>query len=184
MSDSILNPSEQKTALSIARQTLAAYFDNRDYVPETNSMKIFSEPRGVFVTLWKNGNLRGCIGVLEPKKPLAENIKNMALAAALEDKRFTPLIKDELNKIKIEISVLSPLRKIASIGEITLGAHGVYLERGKKNGIFLPQVAGLAGWDKETFLNTLCVEKAGLESGCYLDPKTKLFIFTTQMFEE
>ncbi|MCX6782251.1 MAG: AmmeMemoRadiSam system protein A [Candidatus Magasanikbacteria bacterium] len=179
-----LNSTKQKTALEIARKTLEAHFDGRDYVPEVGDIKILSEHRGVFVTLRKNGNLRGCIGIFESDRPLTEVIREMALAAAFEDNRFEPLTKDELNEIKIEISVLSPMKKIASADEIELGKHGVNIRRGARSGVFLPQVAEETGWDKKTFLDSLCVEKAGLEPGCYNDPNTELYIFTAQVFEE
>ena len=153
-----LAPSEQKLALHIARQTLAKFFDKRDYIPETNGQEVFSEPRGVFVTLWKTKKLRGCIGTFETRKPLAQNIHDMALAAAFDDMRFAPLAKYELQNIKIEISALSLMQKITSIDEITLGRHGVFIKNGKKSGVFLPQVAQNTGWTKEQFLDTLCKE--------------------------
>lgn len=179
-----LNPREQKIALTIARQSLEAYFAGRDYVSETEGLKIFDEPAGVFVTLRQHGELRGCIGVFEPNEPLAQAIKKMALAAALEDDRFEPLSKDEMDETKIEISILSPMEKVASADEIELNKHGVFLKQGRHNGVFLPQVAEETGWNKETFLDTLCTEKAGLGAGCWREPRTEIFVFTTQDFRE
>ena len=179
-----LNHAEQKIALQIARKSLEAHFAGQNYIPETNGLNIFSETRGVFVTLHRQGELRGCIGNFEPSQPLSKNIESMTLAAALEDNRFNPLTIDELSEIDIEISVLSPMRKIFSADEIELGKHGVYFKQGKRSGVFLPQVAEETGWDKETFLNALCVEKAGLDPYCWRDPKTEIFIFTAQVFEE
>ncbi len=185
MSDALMIKSEQDVLLKIVRKTLEEYFDGKDYIPTQDELKILSKQnRGVFVTLRKNGELRGCIGVFESDKPLAQNIKEMALAAALEDNRFSPVRKSELPDISIEISVLSPMKKISDADDIELGKHGVYIKRGSRHGVFLPQVAVETGWDKKTFLDTLCIEKAGLEPGCYKNPNTELFIFTAQIFEE
>lgn len=179
-----LNGEEQKVALDIARETLESAFAKKDYTPETKGMKIFDEKRGAFVTLRINGALRGCIGLFEPDMKLSEVIKEMATAAAFEDGRFTPLTADELKKVDIEISVLTPMKKIGSVEAIELGRHGVYIKRGARSGVFLPQVATETGWDKNTFLNSLCTEKAGLEPGCWRDANTELFVFTAQVFQE
>lgn len=175
---------EQKTALNIARKTLEEYFAGQDYLLTNEETKLLAQSGGVFVTLWKKRELRGCIGFYESGQPLANSIKEMALAAALKDNRFSPLTSDELSEIKIEISVLSPMKKIFDINEIKLGKHGIYVERGKRNGLFLPQVAPDNNWDAATFLNTLCIEKAGLEAGCWRDSKTSLYTFTAQVFQE
>jgi uncharacterized protein len=180
----MLNKVAQKTALNIARKTLEEYFAKRDYLPTDEETKVLAHSGGVFVTLWKTDELRGCIGFYESDLPLAKSIKEMALAAAFKDNRFPPLTRDELAEIKIEISVLSPMKKISDINDIELGTHGVYVERRKLNGLFLPQVAPDNNWDVTTLLNTLCIEKAGLEAGCWRDSKTSLYTFTAQIFEE
>lgn len=182
--DHPLNETEKNASLNIARKTLEECFAGRDYLPETGGHRVFGERHGAFVTLRKRGELRGCIGLFESDKPLSEVIKEMTLAAAFQDNRFEPLIKDEMSEVKIEISVLSPMKKIGNIDGIELGKHGVNIRRGRNSGVFLPQVARETGWDKNTFLNSLCVEKAGLEPGCWRDPQTEIFIFTAQVFEE
>ena len=180
-----LNSTEQKAALKIARQTLAATFNQKPDKPATGELpEIFSERRGAFVTLKKHGQLRGCIGIFEPDIPLSEVIKKMALSAAFEDTRFEPLRAKELTDVEIEISVLSPMTKINSPDEIKLGVHGVYIKKGRQSGVFLPQVATEMNWDKETFLNTLCEEKAGLPQNCWKDSSSELYIFTAQVFGE
>lgn len=179
-----LNIQEQKVALQIARQTLTAAFEKKDYQLQVSAYPIFQTKRGAFVTLRKHGQLRGCIGSFEPDQSLAEVIKSMALAAAFHDSRFLPLQKDELKEVEIEISVLSPRQKIASPDIIEAGKHGVYLQRGTKSGVYLPQVASEQGWDKETFLNSLCEEKTGLEKDCWRNGSADLYIFTAQIFEE
>jgi AmmeMemoRadiSam system protein B/AmmeMemoRadiSam system protein A len=177
-----LNNEEQKIALTIARETLETAFAKKAYTPDTKEVKIFDEKRGAFVTLRINGALRGCIGLFEPDMKLSEVIKEMATAAAFEDGRFTPLTADELDKVDIEISVLTPMKKISSVDAIEMGTHGVYIKRGARSGVFLPQVATETGWDKNTFLNSLCTEKAGLEPGCWRDANTEVFVFTAQVF--
>lgn len=180
-----LNPAEQKNALEIARQTLVAVFEKKEYRPEMEKLPaIFSKHRGAFVTLKKYGQLRGCIGIFEPDIPLSEVIKNMALATAFEDTRFESLKANELKDIKIEISVLSPMKKIDNIDKIKIGTHGVYIKKGRQSGVFLPQVATEMSWDKETFLNNLCAEKAGLPHNCWKDSSVELYIFTAQIIYE
>ncbi len=192
--DEELNKEEQKIALQIARKALEVHFEDKDYIPSASpvrgkasngaSQPIFQKERGVFVTLKKYGQLRGCIGNFTPSIDLAENIKEMALSAAFNDPRFTPLEKSELKDIEIEISVLSPMQKITNPDLIEVGKHGVYVKKGMRSGVYLPQVATELGWSKEQFLNSLCEEKAGLNRDCWRDGSTELFIFTAQVFSE
>lgn len=179
-----LSDDEQKVALRIARNALRAAFDKKEYTPDIGGYNIFNEARGAFVTLRKQDALRGCIGLFEPKMKLSSVIMEMALSAAFEDGRFDPLREEELNGVDIEISVLSPMKKILSPDDIELGKHGVYVSRGERSGVYLPQVAAETGWDKNSFLNSLCIEKAGLEAGCWRDKATELFVFTAQVFKE
>lgn len=187
-----LKTEEQKIALQIARKALEAHFEDKDYIPPASpvrgfasngaSQPIFQEKRGVFVTLKKHGQLRGCIGNFTPSISLADNIKEMTLSAAFNDPRFLPLEKTELKDVEIEISVLSPMQKIDSPDLIEIGKHGVYVRKGARSGVYLPQVATGLGWDKEQFLNSLCEEKAGLDRDCWKDGSTDLYIFTAQVF--
>ena len=181
---SFLSQNEQRAALQIARKILAGAFDEKDYHLPSDLPKIFQEKRGVFVTLKKQGGLRGCIGNFTPDIGLAQNIQEMAEAAAFSDPRFTPLTENELKDIEIEISVLSPMRKIANPGIIEVGKHGVYVKKGSRSGVYLPQVATEMGWSKEQFLNSLCEEKAGLPKDCWKDGAANLYIFTAQVFGE
>lgn len=182
----MLNNNEQQVALRLARNSLIRAFDK--YAPKYNeykNYKIFSEKRSVFVTLKKNGKLRGCIGLIEPPVIfLSEAIQQMALAAAFEDNRFLPLNQAELNEIKIELSVLTLPRKVSGVEEIELGRHGVIIKQGFNQGIFLPQVAEETGWNKEKFLSELCSQKAGLAQNCWQDPSVELYIFEAQVFGE
>lgn len=181
--DANLNQDEQKKALEIARKTIEAKLKNEDYNPES-SEGIFQEKRGVFVTLKKDGQLRGCIGNFEPEANLAENIKAMALSAAFDDPRFSPMQNYEWGKIKIEISVLSPMEKINNPEIIEVGKHGVYVRQGIHSGVFLSQVATEAGWNREEFLDNLCENKAGILKDAWRDGSAELYIFTAQVFEE
>ncbi|MBI4550334.1 MAG: AmmeMemoRadiSam system protein B [Candidatus Omnitrophica bacterium] len=181
-----LDESLQKELLSIARraiETAVASPKAPSYEPEVTAPPL-KENRAVFVTLWKNGRLRGCIGSTQAAEPLYRAVRNMALQAAFHDFRFSPVTAGELAQVKIDISILSPPRKIKDAGEIVLGKHGVIVARGEKGGLFLPKVAEETGWTKEEFLSQLCSQKAGLPRDAWRDPNTQLFIFTTQDFGE
>ena len=115
---------------------------------------------GAFVTLNKRGKLRGCIGRIEADEPLLKTVHDMTLSAALNDYRFPPVTAEELDEIDIEISVLSPLKKIRDVSEIELGKHGIYLVQGRSSGVFLPQVAEETGWDLENYLGHCARDKA------------------------
>lgn len=179
-----LDKKSQQEALEIARKTLEEYLINRKAPSITSPSQILNQPLGCFVTLRNNKELRGCIGEFEPKEPLAKVIQKMAIAAATQDPRFPPVTADELKEIKIEISVMSPKRKISNWQEIELGKHGVVVQKGMQAGTFLPQVATETGWSLEEFLAQLCTQKAGLPPDCYKDPTVTLYTFEAQVFEE
>ncbi len=117
---------------------------------------------GVFVSLYKQGKLRGCIGRFTPDLPLHELVQKMAVASAFHDHRFSPVKVDEIPELKTEISILTPLKKIDSIQEIELGRHGIYIKKGSASGTYLPQVALNTGWSKVEFLEHCASDKAGL----------------------
>ncbi len=137
----------------------------------------------VFVTLTKNGRLRGCIGTVVAQQPLIDAVMDMAVGAACNDPRFPRVTPEELKITKIEISVLSPMEKIASHEDILPGVHGVVVRKGARSGLFLPQV-----WEslpqKNDFLSELCSQKAGIPPDAWKDPSTELYIFTVFKFEE
>lgn len=175
----------QKELLKMARKSIEGYLtDGKIPKFETTNSELLNNG-AVFVTLEKNHNLRGCIGTTEPRMSLYEAVTQLAKAAAVEDHRFPPVTKNELNDIKIEISVLSPLKKISSANEIIEGKHGVVVRKGVRSGLFLPQV-----WEhpelskKEDFLSELCQQKAGLESDGWKKGDVELYIFTVFAFEE
>ncbi len=181
----MLNQSAQKEALSIARQTLAEYLVSGKIPTYRPTNPDLQKPLGAFVTLRQaQGELRGCIGQFEPKEPLYQVIQNMAIAAATQDFRFSPVNIGELKDISLEISVMTPKRKVNDWEKIKLGIHGVVVEKNGHSGTFLPQVATETGWNLEEFLSQLCWQKAGLPHEAYKDPATNLFVFEAQIFQE
>ncbi len=177
-----LTGAEQAELLKIAKNAVEGYVKTGRKWDIKNTLPALDQKLGAFVTLKEHGELRGCIGRFEPNIPLYQVVQNMAIAAATEDPRFRPVIPEELPLLKYEISVLSPLRPVKSYEEIEMGKHGVEVVRGFQGGVFLPQVATETGWDRATFLSTLCSQKAGLPSDCWKDPGTKLLVFTAQVF--
>ncbi len=176
-----LTPEEKKALLELARKTIEAKCCG-DRAPEPAAQSpAFNELRGAFVTLHKQGNLRGCIGQIQARQPLVRTVAEMAVAAAFEDPRFPPLRREELRDIDIEISVLTPLRRITDVGEIQVGTHGIYLRRGAYSGLLLPQVATEWGWDRNTFLEHTC-EKAHLPRDAWKDKKAEIYIFSADVF--
>jgi len=179
----MLSKTAQLELLKFSRKVLENFFQKKE-TTELPKNKSLLEKAGAFVTLTINGKLRGCIGSFSIDKPLWEVVKEMTLAAAFSDPRFLPLSQEELKEAKIEISVLSPKKKVNSYKEIVMGKHGVYVERDGRGGTFLPQVAKDFGNNREAFLSALCSHKAGLPADSYKDPKTNLYIYTCQVFRE
>jgi len=176
-----LKNEEKKALLTIARSAVTNKIEGKK---EESSSGLTSLERqgGAFVTIHKEGELRGCIGIFESNLPLYKTISNMACSAAFKDPRFSPLKKEELQLIDFEISVLTPLREIEDIREIEIGKHGIYITKGFYRGVLLPQVATEYGWDVETFLNHTCI-KAGLP-GNEWKKDVKIEIFSAQIFGE
>jgi MEMO1 family protein len=155
---------DRNTLLKLARETINSYLKTGK-VPVIEGEKlsrVLQTPAGAFVSLYKNKELRGCVGRFDPDQPLYKVVQDMAIASSTRDSRFNPVTSDELSTIKIEISVLTPLKKINSPDEIILGKHGVYMKKGYNSGTFLPQVAKSTGWTKEEFLGHCSRDKAGL----------------------
>lgn len=176
-----LNNKQKKFLLKEARRSIHdALFGKNTAEPVRDSR--LNIPGAVFVTLNKDRQLRGCIGTLQAGMPLSDAVRNFALYAAFRDSRFSPLQAEELDKIRIEISVLSRLEKTAA-EDIVPRKHGVVVQRNGRNGVFLPQV-----WeqipDKDSFMGELCQQKAGLPRDCWQMPGTDIFTFTVESFEE
>jgi AmmeMemoRadiSam system protein A len=137
---------------------------------------------GAFVTLLKNGELRGCIGRFDSSEPLYRVVQHMAIAAATEDNRFPQVSRDEIGSLEIEISALTPMRKISSADEIELGRHGIYIKKGNRSGTFLPQVAIETGWTKDDFLGHCARDKAGLGWDGWKD--AEIYVYEANVFSE
>lgn len=180
----MLNQLAQKEALAIARKTLEKYLTAGKIPSFSPTNQSLRQLLGAFVTLREHGELRGCIGLFEPQKPLFQVIREMAIAAATQDFRFPPVTAEELKNINLEISVMTPKRKINDWQKIKLGIQGVVVEKNGCAGTFLPQVATETGWDLEEFLSQLCEQKAGLPPEAYKDPAANLFVFEAQIFAE
>lgn len=175
----------RKELLALARGCIAEHLKTGGAAAERplSPRPEFNQPAAVFVTLTLGGHLRGCIGSLEPRGTLADMVAGYAVAAAAEDPRFDPVTESELQKIIIEISVLSPLERVASADAVKQGVHGVYLKSGRRSGTYLPQV-----WEhfstREEFLSSLCEVKAGLPAGAWKDGTAEIYTYTVTPFTE
>lgn len=174
---------QQRALVGIARAavTLAITGARTDPAP-AGAVEPFPDASGAFVTLKREGHLRGCIGTLECKRPLAEEVARVAVSAAREDPRFNPLRPAELDGLDIEVSVLGPLEEIdpRDTGAIEIGRHGLIVELGVRRGLLLPQVATEWGWDREQFLSQTCV-KAGLPPDGWRQG-AKVYRFAAEVF--
>jgi AmmeMemoRadiSam system protein B/AmmeMemoRadiSam system protein A len=176
-----LNDQEKKTLHHIAKTVIENKVRGKP-VPEFKvESPILKENRGAFVTINKKGQLRGCIGYIEGRGPLHKTIEEMAEAAAFRDPRFMPVTEKELPELDIEISVLTPLKKITDVNEIEVGKHGIYIKKGWFSGLLLPQVATEYGWDRKTFLEHTC-QKAGLPSNAWKEKDIEIYIFSADIF--
>jgi len=181
MEDGYLNKEEKKKLLEIARLSITeAVIGKRQFLPDVTEEKL-KENCGAFVTIKENGRLRGCIGYIQAFKPLYETVKDVAKSAAMNDYRFSPVRQDELDKLELEISVLTPLKKISDISGIVVGKHGLYMKQGFNSGLLLPQVATEYKWDKETFLKETC-RKSGLSQDAWKDKTTEIYTFSAEVF--
>src|SRR5215510_1238329 len=157
-----LTEPDQHLLLQIARQAVASYLGGRSPLFTEVLQGALSEIRGVFVSLHKSAELRGCIGNIHAASPLYRTVAECAIAAAVGDPRFMPLTAAELPAVEFEISVLSPLERVHHIRNIEIGKHGLLISKKKGRGLLLPQVATAYGWSRERFLEETC-RKAGLK---------------------
>ena len=176
-----LSPEEKANLLKIARDVVEAHCRGEKTPEISGDSSTLNEQRGAFVTLHKHGKLRGCIGHIRAKKPLVKTVAEMAIAAAFDDPRFPPVTPKELGELEYEISVLTPFQQISNVEEIEVGVHGLYMKSGSRSGLLLPQVATEWGWDRNTFLEHTCT-KAGLPEDAWKDKKTKIYIFSADVF--
>jgi len=171
---------EKKELLSLAKDSIKEYIVNGKVQERKIHNPKFNAEGAVFVTIKKNGSLRGCIGHVQPVMSLSQSVIKNAIAASSGDPRFPPMDKDELKDIEIEVSILSPLIPLKDINDIRIGKHGLVIRKGMQSGIFLPQVATEFGWDRNTFLEQLCM-KAGLPKSAWRE--AELHIFTAEVIK-
>ncbi len=176
-----LSSEEKKELLTLARSTVNDFIRSGKVADYKTQNSNISNYKGAFVTLKKHGRLRGCIGFIEPVAPLFETIIQASIYAACRDPRFPPVSTEELEGLEIEISVLSPLRKIDSPQLIEVGKHGLFISKGDNSGILLPQVAVENHWSRQTFLEQACL-KAGLAADSWKSG-AEIFIFEAIVFD-
>jgi len=179
-----MNEDQKRTLLGIARDAVRAAITGGPPPAFHSDDPDLNASCGCFVTLKTGDRLRGCIGQFLSDRPLIEMVAAMAKAAATEDPRFfnDRLRPEELSRLDIEISVLSPLVRTYDPSSLRPGIDGVYIKRGHATGCFLPQVATETGWDAETFLSFCCSHKAGLPPDAWKDPATEVYLFTADVF--
>lgn len=181
-----LSQRQRTVLLGIARTSIAAVIDGAR--PDFDDSAFDAElqrPSGAFVTLnERSGDLRGCIGSIEPVAPLWQAVRSSAISAAFRDPRFHPVSsKAELAGLVLEISVMSPIEEVADINEIEVGRDGLIVRKGMNAGLLLPQVAAEYGWDRETFLSQTC-HKAGLPMNAWRQPGCRIEKFSAEVFSE
>jgi AmmeMemoRadiSam system protein A len=177
-----LTEEERRALLRTARESIAAHFAKRrpELPPPTGAL---AERRGAFVTLHRrDGELRGCVGLLRSDASLVETVARMAVAAAVDDGRFEPVTGGELGELRIEISALGPLEPIRP-EDVEVGRHGLLIGYRGRRGVLLPQVPVEHGWDRQTFLEHTCW-KAGLPEDAWKEPAAELLGFTATVFGE
>jgi AmmeMemoRadiSam system protein A len=177
-----LSAGSRKLLLKIAREAIVSLIQTESIPRLEPPGHELQEKRGCFVSVKMNGKLRGCIGNFISDKPLYQLVQEMAVSAATRDPRFYPMKKQDLAEFSLEISILSPLKKISSIEEIEVGVHGLYIEKNFSRGVLLPQVAVEYGWDRETFLKQTSM-KAGLEPDDWQEG-ADIYVFSADVFRE
>lgn len=183
-SDFILTSEDKRLLKDIALTSIRDSLDGKPSAqPDSSLFTIHNSLKqkcGAFVSLHKHGRLRGCIGHFGEDVPLHKIVASMARAAAFEDPRFTPVTRDELDNLDIEISVLTPMRRIQSLDEFELHRHGIYIRKGYRSGTYLPQVADEVNWTKEEFVSHCSQDKAGLGWNGWRD--AELYVYEAIVF--
>jgi AmmeMemoRadiSam system protein A/AmmeMemoRadiSam system protein B len=175
---------DQKNLLNIARESITGYLAKsiKPKLHQTSFSTNLKQSAGAFVTLTKQGKLRGCIGSMSTEKPLFKTVREVAISAAVNDSRFEPVSFKDLKDLKIEISVLTPMRKISSINEIIIGKHGIFIKKGMKKGTFLPHVPVEHNWTLDEFLGYCSRDKADLDWDGWKD--AEIFVYEAIVFSE
>ena len=175
--------SECRMLLRIARESILRGLTSQPHEVLPSDVSVLDELHGVFVTIRMGGELRGCIGYVEPHLPLGETLQEVAQKAAFQDPRFPEMTEQELSVAEIEVSVLSPIERVENINEIEIGKHGLVIEAGASRGLLLPQVAISYQWNREQFLNNTSL-KAGLSSSGWKKSGIVIYKFSTETFSD
>jgi AmmeMemoRadiSam system protein A len=177
-----LSSDDWQALVDIARRAISSAILEKSIADFPPFSVALSEPRGAFVSLYRSGTLRGCVGQIENPGPLADVVARSAINAALHDSRFPVVEADEIASLDIEISVLTPPERILPEA-IVVGAHGLSVVRGPYRGLLLPQVATERNWSSLRLLEETCV-KAGLARDAWRDPATQIYAFTAEVYSE
>jgi len=177
-----LSSEDRRALLDLARRAIAEAVCRGPALDLPELRGALAEPAGAFVTLHRQGKLRGCIGQIGALEPLGRAVADCAARSAVEDPRFDPVREEEVAELEIEISILSPLEEIVP-EQVEAGRHGLVVVCGNHRGLLLPQVATEHHWGRERFLEETCA-KAGLERDAWRDPATQLLAFTAEVFSE
>ncbi len=179
-----LKREDQHTLLNIAEWSILRYLEDKrtPSLPEKFNITVpLRQKCGAFVSIYVKKNLRGCIGTFSESLALYKNVQQMALEAATRDNRFRPVKLNELDNLEIEISVLSPRKKVSIPEDITIGKHGIYLIHGYRRATLLPQVAVKNNWDAVTFLEKCSENKLGLHKDCWKE--AELYVYEAFVFK-
>lgn len=176
-----LSEEEKRTLHEIAREAIRCRLLKEPPPERAIRSEKLKEHRGAFVCLHLDDELRGCIGMIEPRYPLHEAVREMGLQAAFCDPRFSPLSLDEFDRVHLEISVLTPMERVKKPADVVIGKHGLMVRKGARSGLLLPQVATEHQWDATQFLEWTC-RKAGLPTSAWRDLDTEIFAFSADVF--
>ena len=179
-----MNQKQKDALLNIVRGSVKAAVTGIAFDEPASDDSELNAHCGCFVTLKNHARLRGCIGQFTSESPLIELVADMAKSSATGDPRFVaePITADELEKLDIEVSVLSPLKRTDDPLSLRLGVDGIYIKSGYTSGCFLPQVATETGWSKEEFLSYCCEHKAGLAPDAWKEEDTEVYLFDAEVF--
>lgn len=177
----VIGLEDRQRLLALARRAIEARVRHQP-APAPDRGGALEWPRGAFVTIHCQGDLRGCLGRLDPDEPLAATVAHLAASVSDSDPRFEPVRLSELDNLDVEISVLTPEREVTSIADVEIGRHGLIVEQGGRRGLLLPQVAAEYGWDAEVFVAHTCL-KAGLPADAWRHG-ARILVFEAQVFGE
>lgn len=179
----VLTEEDGQVLIEAARSAIASRLSQKGGCLPAAVTPALMMPGGAFVTLKVNGCLRGCIGRISSPRSLLQTVKEVAVSSAFEDPRFPPVTRSEWPSVRVEVSVLSPLKRVCDPEAVCVGMHGVLVHSGFNSGLLLPQVATEQGWDREEFLAGAC-RKAGLPPEAWKDAGTQIDVFSAAVFRQ